>query len=173
MPSNFPSRCVSQTKNGEWTIGKMICWQRPYANFHIADSVGGGVDKQFIETILYDRLLRLVRRHFAFWTGDIILRGVATKFSNAAQMFDAQPEDLTHIVAGAEAPTPSFGGRAACKACAGVWSRGRCFASRWMDKVVATTSAKGRWHTANGMADTSTRQILPVVRIGVCSSTGI
>ena len=42
--------------------------------FRIADCVGGGVDKQFIETILYDRLLRLVRRHFALGTGDIILR---------------------------------------------------------------------------------------------------
>ena len=42
--------------------------------FHIADSVGGGVDKQFIETILYDRLMRLARivcmwdrRYYTFW----------------------------------------------------------------------------------------------------------
>ena len=71
--------------------------------FHIADCVGGGVDKQSIETILYDRLLRLVRRHFAFGTGDIILRGVATKFSSIAQMFDAQQEALMQSVADAEA----------------------------------------------------------------------
>ena len=45
--------------------------------FHITDSVGGGEDKQLIETMLYDRRLRLVRRHFAFGTSDIILRGVA------------------------------------------------------------------------------------------------
>ena len=60
--------------------------------FHIADCVGGGVDKQFIETILYDRLLRLVRRHFAFGTGSLILRGMATKFPFIAQMFYAQQE---------------------------------------------------------------------------------
>ena len=45
--------------------------------FHIADSVGGGVDKQFIDSILYDRLLRLVRRHFAAGAGGLILRGAA------------------------------------------------------------------------------------------------
>ena len=62
MPSKVPTRCISQKKNGELTIWNMICWQKP-CKFHIADSVGGGVDKQFIETGLYDRL-RLVRRQF-------------------------------------------------------------------------------------------------------------
>ena len=71
--------------------------------FHIADCAGGGVDKTVIETRLYDRLLRLVRRHFAFWTGDIILWGVATKFSPIAQMSDAQQEALMQSVADAEA----------------------------------------------------------------------
>ena len=73
--------------------------------FHIADCVGGGVDKQCIEAILYDRLLRCVRRHFAFGAGDLILRGVATKFSSIAQMFDAQQEAWMQSVADAEAQT--------------------------------------------------------------------
>ena len=77
------------------TLAEAIC------TFHIADSVGGGVDKQFIETMLYDRLLRLVRRHFAFGTGDLILRGVATRLSYIAQMFDAQQEALIQSVADA------------------------------------------------------------------------
>ena len=36
-------------------------------NFHIADSVGDGVDKQYIEVLLHDRLMRLARRHFCFF----------------------------------------------------------------------------------------------------------
>ena len=62
--------------------------------FYIAGSVGGGVDKQFTESILDDRKLRIARGHFAFGTGDIILRGLADKFSFIAQMFDVQQEAL-------------------------------------------------------------------------------
>ncbi len=34
--------------------------------FHIADGVGCGVDKRYGETFVFDRLLRLIRRHFDF-----------------------------------------------------------------------------------------------------------
>ena len=85
---------------------------------HSADSAGDGVDKQFIESILYDRLLRLVRRHFACGTSDLIRWGVADKFSSVAQIFHAQQEGLTQSVADAEALNQPFGGRAVCKVCA-------------------------------------------------------
>ena len=40
--------------------------------FHITDGVGVNVDKLYGETFVFDRLLRLVRRHFAFGTGHLI-----------------------------------------------------------------------------------------------------
>ena len=40
--------------------------------FHISDGVGGAVDRAFLETITHHRLLRLVRRHFAWGTGKLI-----------------------------------------------------------------------------------------------------
>ena len=33
--------------------------------FHVADGVGFNVDKLYGETFVFDRLLRLIRRHFA------------------------------------------------------------------------------------------------------------
>ena len=71
--------------------------------FHAADTVGGSVDKLFFETLLYDRMLRLVRRHFAWGTGDLILRAVANKFSSLAEMHNARSEQLRHSAADAEA----------------------------------------------------------------------
>ena len=44
---------------------------------HIADGVGSAVDKRFRETSLFDQLLRLIRRHFAWGTGNLILQPVA------------------------------------------------------------------------------------------------
>ena len=103
MPSQVPTRCIPQKKSGERTIWNMICWQRAYAIFTLQNCVGRGVDKQFVEYILYDRLLCLVRRHFAFGTGDLLLRGAAANFLSIARMFDAQQEALTQSVADAEA----------------------------------------------------------------------
>ena len=41
--------------------------------FHIADGIGTCVDHCFQETEMYDRLLRLIRRHFAFGIGKLNL----------------------------------------------------------------------------------------------------
>ena len=50
-------------------------------NFHIADSVGGGVDKQYIEVLLHDRLMRLARRHFCFLDKAILYFGERRRLS--------------------------------------------------------------------------------------------
>ena len=71
--------------------------------FHQADSSGSAVDKLYVETVHYDRLLRLVRRHFAFGTGDLILRGVANKFSQIASIFDERHDRAVALAADAEA----------------------------------------------------------------------
>ena len=71
--------------------------------FHLADSGGSSADKLFFETLLYDRLVRLVRRHFAWGTGDLILRSVAEKFSTLAKYFQQQQDD--RLLQAAEAET--------------------------------------------------------------------
>ena len=94
------TRFISQKKRGELTILRMMCWQR--CKFHITDCGWRG-DKDLFETLLYDRFLRLVRRHFDFGTGDLIHQGVAAKFSAIAKMFEDQQKALAHSVADAEA----------------------------------------------------------------------
>ncbi len=70
---------------------------------HIADGAGCGVDKRYGETFVFDRLLRLIRRHFAFGTGDLILRAVACKFEGFVADFKLQSEHISQLVAKAEA----------------------------------------------------------------------
>jgi hypothetical protein len=79
------------------SLSEAIC------KFHIADGVGDYVDRHFQETVLYDRLLRLLRRQFAFGTGKLILRACAEKISNMAQQFDATADRHRVQVAQAEA----------------------------------------------------------------------
>ena len=55
---------------------------------HIVDGVGGHVDSQCQETVIFDRLLRLIRRHFAFGVGHLILKPVGAKFNEFVQMFE-------------------------------------------------------------------------------------
>jgi hypothetical protein len=62
--------------------------------FHVADGVGCHVDGHFPETQLYDRMLRLVKRAFAWGTGDLILRALAEKFKNIAADFDERAVQL-------------------------------------------------------------------------------
>ena len=71
--------------------------------FHIADGIGGAVDNLFEETQIYDRLLRLIRRHFAFGTGKLILRACAQKFESMAQEFDIRALHYREQVARLEA----------------------------------------------------------------------
>ncbi len=78
-------------------LGEGVC------KFHIADGVGCNVDKRYGETFIFDRLLRLVRRHFAFGTGHLIYRGVATKFSGFVQTFRDHEQQCLEAVAKAEA----------------------------------------------------------------------
>ena len=96
---------------------------------------------------------------------------MADKFSSIDQMFDAQQDNLTQSVAESEAQNQPLAAERLAKR-AQKRGDGRCFASRWMDKVVATTSAKGRWHTESGMADKNTRPFLPAVRVGVLGALG-
>ena len=71
--------------------------------FHIADGIGDAVDKLYEETQIYDRLLRLIRRHFAFGTGKLILRACAQKFESMAQEFDMRAANYREQVARLEA----------------------------------------------------------------------
>ena len=58
--------------------------------FHEVDWVGHCVASQFEECEIFDRLQRLLRRHFAFGTGKLILRSCAQKFKFMANKFEAQ-----------------------------------------------------------------------------------
>ena len=71
--------------------------------FHIADGAGSNVDKLFGETLVFDRLLRLMRRYFAFGTGHLILRSIARKFEQFAEGFRQQEKRCLEAVAKAEA----------------------------------------------------------------------
>ena len=51
--------------------------------FHITDGVGSNVDKLNGETFVFDRLLRLVRRHFAFGAGHLIFDPLHRNLSNS------------------------------------------------------------------------------------------
>ena len=71
--------------------------------FHITDGVGSNVDKLYGETFVFDRLLRLVRRHFAFGTGHLIFRSIAQKFEQFAEEFRKQETRCLEAVARNEA----------------------------------------------------------------------
>ena len=71
--------------------------------FHVSDGVGGATDRAFRETIVYDQLLRLIRRHFAWGTGKLIFRAVAHKFENMAQEFDQKGGEYDAVAANLEA----------------------------------------------------------------------
>jgi len=61
--------------------------------FHIADGVGAHVDARFPETQIFDRMLRLVRRSFAFGTGDVILRSLAINLQTLQQSTTGKPRN--------------------------------------------------------------------------------
>ena len=71
--------------------------------FHVTDGVGTNVDKLYGETFVFDRLLRLVRRNFAFGTGHLIFRSIATKFEQFAEEFRKQETRCLEAVARNEA----------------------------------------------------------------------
>jgi len=52
--------------------------------FHVSDCVGGSTDKAFAEVVCQDRFLRLVRHHFNWGTGRLILRSIAQAWSQRA-----------------------------------------------------------------------------------------
>jgi len=85
-------------------ISEAIC------KFHIADGIGDAVDKLYEETQIYDRLLRLIRRHFAFGTGKLIVRACAQKFESMAQEFDMRAANYREQVAH-QLPLSSSGSR--------------------------------------------------------------
>ena len=72
----------------EDTISIGVC------RFHIADGVGGRVGRKFRETILFDQLLRLLRRHFAFGTGCLILKSVAARFAQMAREIEEEAREM-------------------------------------------------------------------------------
>ena len=61
------------------------------------------MDKLYGETFAVDRLLRLVRRHFAFGTGHLICRAIAQKFEKFAEEFRKQDTRCLEAVARNEA----------------------------------------------------------------------
>jgi len=77
-------------------LGAGVC------KFHGTDGVGTNNDKQYEETVVFDRLLRLIRRHFGRGTGNLIFRGVATKFSKIVLHFRDVEQTLLEAAATAE-----------------------------------------------------------------------
>ena len=61
--------------------------------FHVSDGVGFNVDKLYGETFVFDRLLRLIRRHFGWGTGHLIYRSIAQKFDEFVEDFRRQERD--------------------------------------------------------------------------------
>ena len=55
--------------------------------FHVTDGVGTTVDERYGGTFVFDRLMRLIRRHSALRTGHLIFRAVANKFDVFVQGF--------------------------------------------------------------------------------------
>ena len=70
--------------------------------FHAADSVFAGNDRKFPEARHHDSFLRLVRSSFAFGTGRLILRGIATEFTRIAAEARAKSDDFENAAAKAE-----------------------------------------------------------------------
>ena len=84
-------------------------WQQAHSplkegvcKFHVADGVGTNVDKWYGETHVFDRLLRLIRRHFAWGTGNLIYRSVANKFDSFVHDFEAKEQQCLEAAARAE-----------------------------------------------------------------------
>ena len=58
--------------------------------FHVVDCAGGASDKMFAEVVLQDRFLRLVRHHFNWGTGRVILRSIAEEWSKKADRLSSE-----------------------------------------------------------------------------------
>ncbi len=71
--------------------------------FHTSDNAAAACDKHFAEAGYHDRFLRLVRVHFAFGTGRVILRAVAREHRRIADAAIAESDRLTLSAAQAEA----------------------------------------------------------------------
>ena len=71
--------------------------------FHITDGVGNNVDKLYGETFVFDRLLRLVRKSFAFGSGHLIYRSVARKFQQFVDDYRVKERHCLQAVANHEA----------------------------------------------------------------------
>ena len=67
--------------------------------FHVSEGVGTNVDKWYGETHVFDRMLRLIRRHFAWGTGNLIYRAVANKFESFVQDFEAKAQQCLEAAA--------------------------------------------------------------------------
>ena len=70
--------------------------------FHRLDGAGNLTDTLFPATIAFDRFLRLVRQRFAYGTGALILRAVATKFQSLAEELQRQADEEAKAASGAE-----------------------------------------------------------------------
>ena len=103
-------------------------------SFHAGDNAFAANDRKFPETRLHDRFLRLVRSMFAFGTGRLILRGVATEFSRIADIYHALSDD--HEKRATKAETE---GRSTAA------TRNRCRAAEKRAEVVAIR--KAGWDT--------------------------
>ena len=71
--------------------------------FHRLDGAGNLTDTLFLATAAFDRFLRLVHQKFAFGTGALILRGVATKFRSVAEELQRQADEEAQAASGADA----------------------------------------------------------------------
>ena len=71
-------------------------------SFHAADNAFAASDRKFPEARYHDCFLRLVRAAFAFGTGRLILRGIATEFTRIANMARAESDRFEAAVAKAE-----------------------------------------------------------------------
>ena len=78
--------------------------------FHRLDNAGSRTDREFPSTLVYDRLLRLVRHCFGFGAGLVVLHAVATEFERLACELDKQACD--HMTFAAKADTEGWDGTA-------------------------------------------------------------
>ena len=105
---------------------------------------------------MFDKMVRLLRRHFSWGTGDLIVRAVATKFENMAATFEDTAGGFLLRAAEAEANGQPLAAQRLNKNCRPTTSRGPSLAASRVGQVEKAVGSKSRRHQKGGLAIKST-----------------
>ena len=135
-------------------LGASVC------KFHVTDGVGTNNDKQYEETVVFDRLLRLIRRHFGWGTGNLIFRGVATKFSEFVLHFRDVEQMLLEAAATAETNGQLLAAEKMRKRASEARAEAAAITRAGWDTWKKTFGPQGRWNQKGGLPKQSPCVIL-------------